>query len=277
VSPGPGPGHLAGRRPWWQAPGAHAYVPRHAATGRWRATWRSWPTRARVSFALATGALVVASLAGSVAFVAPGGTSSAGTGEQASDAPGTDPAASGSRPPAAPGPGDAVAVPSVERPARPTGAPAFAVPPPSAPVEVEVPAIGVRSRLVGLRLDEDGALEAPEDFARAGWFVDGPQPGQAGPAVVAGHVDSQDGPAVFFRLADLAAGDEVLVHREDGSTVAFRVDRVEQHPKDAFPTESVYGPVPGPELRLITCGGEFDEAVDSYRDNIVVYASAAPA
>jgi sortase (surface protein transpeptidase) len=141
---------------------------------------------------------------------------------------------------------------------------------------VEVPGIGVRSDLVDLRLDDTGALEAPTDFARAGWFVDGPQPGQPGPSVIAGHVDSQDGPAVFFRLHELAEGDEVLVHRADGSTIRFAVTRVEQYAKDAFPTDAVYGPVPGPELRLITCGGEFDADRRSYRDNIVVYATALP-
>ena len=95
-----------------------------------------------------------------------------------------------------------------------------------------------------------------------------------GPAVLAGHVDSTAGPAVFWRLRDLAPGDEVLVDRADGTTARFTVTRVERHPKDAFPTDEVYGPTTGAELRLITCGGEFDRAARSYRDNVVVFAVA---
>jgi sortase (surface protein transpeptidase) len=94
--------------------------------------------------------------------------------------------------------------------------------------------------------------------------------------VLAGHVDSTDGPAVFFRLRELAPGDEVLVDRADGSTVRFEVRSVQRHPKDAFPTEQVYGPTPRAELRLITCGGEFDAGERSYRDNVVVTAVLAP-
>ena len=166
--------------------------------------------------------------------------------------------------------------PEARRPDRPAGAPTFSVPDPAPPVEVEVPSIGVRSTLVDLHLDGQGALEAPTDYGTAGWFVDGPQPGQPGPAVVAGHVDSKDGPAVFYRLADMAVGDEVIVSRQDADPARFAVTRVEQYPKDAFPTAAVYGPVPGPELRLITCGGTFDRRAGSYRDNVVVYATALP-
>jgi sortase (surface protein transpeptidase) len=101
----------------------------------------------------------------------------------------------------------------------------------------------------------------------------GPVPGDPGPAVIAGHVDSRAGPAVFFRLRELRPGDKVTVRRSDGRAVAFTVDEVDRYPKDAFPTSAVYGPAPGSELRLITCGGSFDAAKRSYRDNVVVYAS----
>ncbi len=140
------------------------------------------------------------------------------------------------------------------------------------PSRVRVPGIGVDSRLVRLGVDREGALVPPEDFARAGWFTGGPAPGETGPAVIAGHVDSHRGPAVFFRLAELEDGDEVLVDRADGTTARFRVTSVDRYPKDAFPTEQVYGPTPRAELRLITCGGEFDAGERSYRDNVVVTA-----
>jgi Sortase domain len=142
----------------------------------------------------------------------------------------------------------------------------------SPPVRVRIPSIGVDSPLVQLGVDGDGALVPPDDFARAGWFADGPVPGEIGPAVLAGHVDSHDGPAVFFRLVDLATGADVLVDLADGTTVRFTVAGAARYPKDEFPTEDVYGPTPRAELRLITCGGEFDRDRRSYRDNVVVFA-----
>jgi hypothetical protein len=147
---------------------------------------------------------------------------------------------------------------------------------PASPTAVEIPSIGVVSELSNLVLDESGAIEAPSDFDVAGWFSLGPRPGQPGPAVIAGHVDSRDGPAVFYRLHELVPGDYVIVHRADGTTIRFTVTDAQRYSKDAFPTESVYGPVPGPELRLITCGGEFDRSRQQYRDNVVVYAAAGP-
>jgi hypothetical protein len=143
------------------------------------------------------------------------------------------------------------------------------------PLRVRVPAIGVDSGLADLGLDAAGALEAPADPALAGWYAQGPAPGDVGPAVLAGHVDSRVGPAVFFRLRELSAGDEVLVDRSDGTTARFTVDRVERHPKDAFPTDAVYGPTADAQLRLVTCGGDFDRAARSYADNVVVFARAA--
>ncbi|RBY84028.1 class F sortase [Blastococcus sp. TF02A-26] len=143
------------------------------------------------------------------------------------------------------------------------------------PVRVRVPGIGVDSALEQLGVDGAGALETPADYDVAGWYRGGPAPGDVGPAVLAGHVDSTDGPAVFWRLRDLAPGDEVLVDRADGTAARFTVTRVERHPKDAFPTDAVYGPTPDAQLRLVTCGGEFDRAARSYRDNVVVFAELA--
>lgn len=140
------------------------------------------------------------------------------------------------------------------------------------PTTLDVPAIGVHSSLLALAVDADGVLVAPDRYDVAGWFTGGPVPGETGPAVIAGHVDSRSRPGVFFRLAQLRAGDEITVRRSDGSAATFTVSRVESYPKDEFPTERVYGPTPGHELRLITCGGDFDDGRQSYEDNIVVYA-----
>jgi hypothetical protein len=165
-----------------------------------------------------------------------------------------------------------VAAPS-SRPPSPLSA-TVRRPVPVRPLTVTVPAIGVRSTLVPLRVDRAGVLQAPADFVHAGWYVGGPTPGDPGPAVIAGHVDSREGPAVFFRLRDLHPGDAVLVTRSDGRTARFGVVQVQRYPKNAFPMQRVYGPTPDRALRLITCGGSFDYARRSYRDNVVVYAVA---
>jgi sortase (surface protein transpeptidase) len=144
------------------------------------------------------------------------------------------------------------------------------------PVAVEVPAIGVNAPVVPLGLEPSGALEVPQDARQTGWWTGGPEPGERGPAVVAGHVDSRAGPAVFYRLRELRPGDPITVRRADGSRVQFAVQRSEQHPKAAFPTDSVYTPTTGAELRLITCGGSFDRSSGHYVDNVIVYERDRP-
>jgi sortase (surface protein transpeptidase) len=142
----------------------------------------------------------------------------------------------------------------------------------SPPVRVEIPAIGVSSSLVPLGLNRDGTMQVPGDFQVAGWFTGGPQPGQLGPAVIAGHVDSKTGPAVFYRLRDLRPGDQIRVVRADRLVVRFEVESLASYPKQTLPDEAVYGATTAPALRLITCAGTFDRARHSYRDNLVVSA-----
>lgn len=232
------------------------YVPRHRATAA--------PLR-RMLGALRLLALSTAAVAAGIA-----------VGRQLGDAGPADLATvAGSEGAAAPTPGTVPGgSPFVEQPSGPSATVALG---PATPTAVEIPSIGVRSELSLLRLDESGAIEAPRDFDVAGWFALGPQPGQPGPAVIAGHVDSRDGPAVFYRLHELVAGNEVIVHRADGTAIRFTVTGARSYKKATFPTEAVYGPVPGPELRLITCGGEFDRSRRQYRENVVVYAVATPA
>jgi hypothetical protein len=142
------------------------------------------------------------------------------------------------------------------------------------PTRLKVKAIGVDTALETLRLGDDGELTPPKDFDKAGWYADGTRPGDVGPAVIAGHVDSKRGPAVFYRLRELEAGDRIDVVR-GGRTVRFTVTSTAWYPKKKFPTDQVYGPTPDRQLRLITCGGVFDRSLRSYRDNLVVYAVAA--
>jgi Sortase domain len=140
------------------------------------------------------------------------------------------------------------------------------------PVWLSVPAIGVRTRLVDLGLNRNGTLQVPTSTTVAGWFTGSPRPGAVGPAVIAGHVDSRTGPAVFFWLRTLRPGQRIYVGRADGTLAVFTVTSVRMYGKDEFPTAAVYGPVPDAELRLITCGGIFDASLGSYLSNVVVFA-----
>jgi sortase (surface protein transpeptidase) len=136
-----------------------------------------------------------------------------------------------------------------------------------------IPSIGVQSELLDLGIAADGTAEVPQDYALAGWFRDGGRPGGRGPTVLLGHVDSQSGPAVFYRLRDLTPGDVVEVGTDDGTVARYAVQRTEQVPKDDFPTFAVFGATADDVLRLVTCAGEFDRGARSYEDNLVVHAN----
>jgi sortase (surface protein transpeptidase) len=141
------------------------------------------------------------------------------------------------------------------------------------PVSLTIPAIGVSTELIQLGLTTDGTLQVPSSTSVAGWYTGSPRPGQIGAAVIAGHVDSQAGPAVFFRLRLLQPGELVYVRRADGSLAVFQVTAVQTYLKTQFPTTAVYGPLPDAQLRLITCGGTFDAATGHYLSNVVVSAT----
>lgn len=187
------------------------------------------------------------------------------------------PAASAALPPASaadPSPAPAAgAAPTGSEPA-PTQVPQDVLPA-SAPTRVRVPDLGVDASLVTLGLQPSGEMEVPDGGADVGWYDQSPTPGEVGPTVLAGHVSWDGEPAVFFDLGSMVPGQLVDVVRQDGATVTYRVTGVEQHPKDEFPTLRVYGNTDGPQLRLITCGGTFDDASGHHRDNIVVYAELA--
>jgi len=197
--------------------------------------------------------------------------SAAGTTTPSAAAPGSTTPSPGSTP-AVPAPGSATA-PAPSASAVPGALPALAA---SDPVHLDVPAIKVSSDLLDLGLNPDNTLQVPplEKDSRAGWYHGSPTPGQTGPSVILGHVDSSEyGPGVFFQLGALKPGDTATVTRADRTAVTFQVDRVVRYPKDQFPTLDVYGNTADSELRLITCGGAFDAKARSYLDNIVVYAS----
>ncbi|MDQ1739019.1 MAG: hypothetical protein QOE53_671 [Pseudonocardiales bacterium] len=146
----------------------------------------------------------------------------------------------------------------------------------SVPVRLEIPQLSVSSDLLQLGLNPDQTVQVPPlgRDSRAGWYKYSPTPGQLGPSVLLGHVDSAEyGPGVFFKLGALRPGSTVSVTRSDRSTAVFRVDRVVSYPKDRFPTLEVYGNTDSAQLRLITCGGKFDLSSHNYENNIVAFAT----
>ncbi|MGN6677285.1 MAG: class F sortase [Streptosporangiaceae bacterium] len=145
----------------------------------------------------------------------------------------------------------------------------------SRPTRLAIPAIGVNTSLIRLGITRQRTLQVPVSAAVAGWFTGSPRPGGIGASIIAGHIDSYTGPGVFFRLRDLHRGQRVYVTRANGSVATFRITAVSMYDKNRFPTAAVYGPVPDAELRLVTCGGQFDYATGSYLSNVVVYAVLA--
>jgi hypothetical protein len=145
-----------------------------------------------------------------------------------------------------------------------------------APRRISIPAIGISAAIVPLRLEPDGTMQTPDRWQDAGWYEPGREPGERGPAVIAGHVDSTSGPAVFYRLRDLRRGDLIRIRRADGSVVRFRVEGLERWPKAAFPTRRVFGKTRIAALRLVTCSGEFDASTGHYVDNTIAYAARVP-
>ncbi|WP_025618361.1 class F sortase [Salinispora cortesiana] len=167
--------------------------------------------------------------------------------------------------------GAAATGPDAARPA-PSGRPR------SAPNQIVIPKIGVDASIMKIGTNPDGTVEVPplDQAQLAGWYEPGASPGEVGNAVIVGHVDSAElGPAVFFSLGELRPGDTVGVAREDGEQVDFTVESVKTYPKNDFPAELVYGSTDQIGLRVVTCGGVFDEAAGSYPDNIVVFATQA--
>jgi hypothetical protein len=143
----------------------------------------------------------------------------------------------------------------------------------SRPVHLSVPRIGIETGLMELGLEPDGTIQVPPDEsnAPAGWYRLGASPGEVGAAVIVGHLDSPQAPAVFFNVGAMRPGDHLSVTRADGITANFTVTEVGSYPRDQFPTEAVYGPSPIPVLRLVTCGGPFQRGV-GYDGNVVVFA-----
>ncbi|WP_341720219.1 class F sortase [Micromonospora sp. FIMYZ51] len=143
------------------------------------------------------------------------------------------------------------------------------------PVSLSVPAIDVAAPVRPVGEAPDGSIAVPplSRHQETGWYDRGPVPGEPGPAVIVGHVDTKSGPSVFYHLGKLRPGDKIEVNRDDGSTVVFAVESVERFPKDQFPADRIYGHDGPAGLRLITCGGTFVGGRTGYEDNVIVFAA----
>ena len=141
------------------------------------------------------------------------------------------------------------------------------------PQRLLIPALGIDTTFgPSLGINPDQTIEVPDSFTRVGYYRFAPTPGEVGPAVVLGHVDSYEGPAVFYRLGELTGGDTIEIERTDGSVAVFVVTRLERHPQSGFPTAKVYRDLNYAGLRLITCSGTYDQATTEYSHNLIVFA-----
>ncbi|MDX2540997.1 class F sortase [Streptomyces sp. WI04-05B] len=170
-------------------------------------------------------------------------------------------------------PGSVTRTPPVARPARPAAPRGPALLPRSRPTKLTVPYLDVEAPVVDLHLDRHGQLTAPpaDNSNLAGWYADGPSPGENGTVIVVGHRDTRAGAAVFIGLDEVTPGRLIELRRADGRTAVYTVDAVKTYDKAHFPSKEVYGARARPELRLITCGGGYDRRT-GYSGNIVVYA-----
>jgi len=142
---------------------------------------------------------------------------------------------------------------------------------PITPETISIPSLGIDADIIQVGILEDGAMEVPENVDEVGWFEPGVKPGQVGNSVLAGHVDSHEGPAIFFELRNIQVGDEIIVSGSDGEPLTFAVTSMETYPTDGAPISEIFGPSNGRNLNLITCTGPFNRETGQYPDRLVVY------
>ncbi|UGT45523.1 class F sortase [Nocardia yamanashiensis] len=143
----------------------------------------------------------------------------------------------------------------------------------STPTAFTISSIGASGSLISLGLNADGTVQVPADYRQAGWYQQGPAPGEQGSAVILGHVDSYQGEGIFFALKKVKPGDLIDVTRADGKIAHFKVTDVRMYQKSEFPDQLVYGSRGGATLQVVTCGGQFDQNAKSYLSNVVVFSS----
>jgi sortase (surface protein transpeptidase) len=152
---------------------------------------------------------------------------------------------------------------------------AFPVLEPSRPIRLTIPSIKVEAPILDVGRAKDGTVDVPplNRHHEAGWFDQGPTPGQFGPALIVGHADTRTGPSIFHDLGRMRPGQKVEVLRRDNTVAVFKVNSVEHYGKSKLPIQRVYGDYSRPSLRLITCGGAWLGGAQGYSDNVIVFAS----
>lgn len=139
------------------------------------------------------------------------------------------------------------------------------------PSSIAIPALDINASIEEVGLTEDREMDVPEDGDIVGWFHQGAKPGAQGNAVLAGHVDDLSGPAIFYDLHKLEAGDEIIIESADEETLTFEVTEMEVYPYDDAPVSELFGPSSSKNLNLITCTGEFDDEVGTHNERLVVF------
>ncbi len=195
--------------------------------------------------------------------------------------PATPPVAAATAPAAvAPTAPAALAAPTGAPTPGSTPAPSAALPAPRAgrPTRLRIPAIGVDAAIEYVGLTPDGAMDVPKDYDNTAWYAPGTRPGDVGNAAIAGHVDSQTGPAVFWELPTLKSGDAIVVVGDDGTERRFVVTGRESYQRADAPLERIFGPTTARQLNLITCdpSSTFDRSKGGYASNVVIYAALVP-
>lgn len=157
----------------------------------------------------------------------------------------------------------------------PSAQPAIIPPTAAAPVRIQIPSINLNTQLTELAVNSTDQPSAPPNPWVPGWYPASPAPGDVGPAIIAGHLDTYTGPAIFWRLSQVQVGNTILISRADGTTITFDIYKVQAVSQQNFPSQEVYGPTPFPELRLLTCAGTWSSAIQRYSQNLVVFARLA--
>jgi sortase (surface protein transpeptidase) len=138
---------------------------------------------------------------------------------------------------------------------------------------LRIDAININTTLETTRLNLERSLMVPKDASIAAWYDQGPKPGNAGTALITGHLESRLGPGIFYNLKNLVIGDEIVIRRENDEAV-FHVDKLESYFQDhRFPWTEVYSTNGYSQLRIITCDGEYNSLTDKYSKNLVVFAT----
>ncbi len=142
-------------------------------------------------------------------------------------------------------------------------------------MRLRIPAIGVSATVERVSVVEDGTRAVPKNEWNVGWYRGGYVPGTLGNAVMAGHLDWTNGPAVFWNLKRLKVGDTIYVTDSRKVERKFIVQRTVVYPFDQAPLDAIYGKSANANLNLITCAGKYDRALQNYDKRLVVYTTLA--